>query len=736
MSEISDLYNKDLEIDASATSEEINLQINLPLGKKSLSPFKDPGKPSQVKPKKIGARQIVKKNKNLSKCFKTLEQTNSCFADVISTVMCYRPELGLTLEKINAAYNKLFEVALECTISVISNKETEMLLIEKKHQKTLDNQIEAKEDIQSQLEKQKELINVLKTRLKIANTSEEALIYEIKQLRDILKYDQTSTDTFRNNLEKAKDDDDLNENHEAKNTNEDLGLKIKLDELEKVIKEIENGHQGNSNTLKEMHGVIRSMAKSSTTKANWTQTEEGELYWNLDPGSIIQVCSNPASYYYLIKDVEGNSLNLTRPKPTDSLKWSLTPTIMRFLANSPSRMALPYPYAYFKKLLMEICTERLIINPEVSGYMQPLLPLDEFLCIFFLKKHQLRRLAEIKLKEFLGSLKFYMKWQRVFMFSKVSGIAVDILDNNDYLYTDYHTQMYFIFCLGVLTSDSASVWEAPEGHTWLKSGKEESLTLQAMPWIGKNDLRRVRKDVSYMCRTINDSTGTEGEFVDVDQLITYYMKEYISLRQDNINKLSKNFTKTDQVHQGLYNYDEFKFLLPINEDQPIPESIISRAFYYSLVAGTNTFEINSNSFVASCIRFGIENPCSLVQVGWDLIFPFPLIKYMVDNKEEKYSGIVFKKEKGFVERNNYLKVPNKLNTPVKLETQGNSVNLEKIAALLAQHYGVIRELKKFSEQFRIFDAQNGDLKAFKASFEKFYNVLNTACEFFTFPIIF
>jgi hypothetical protein len=129
----------------------------------------------------------------------------------------------------------------------------------------------------------------------------------------------------------------------------------------------------------------------------------------LDPGSIVPVPNTSTSYYYLIKDVEGNSLNMTRPKVTDGLKWSLTPTIMRFLANSPSRMALPYPYSHFKKLLMEICIERLSINPEVCGFMQPLLPLDEFLCIYFLKKHQLRRLAEIKLKEFLGSLKYHIK---------------------------------------------------------------------------------------------------------------------------------------------------------------------------------------------------------------------------------------------------------------------------------------------------------------------------------------
>ena len=738
MSDISELYNKDLEVDISATSDDYIFQISPKFIEKTPPILNETSKSKHPKPKKLQVREIIKKNKNFSEIFQTLQKTNTCFSDVITTVTCYRPELGNTLGKIHATYNKLFELVLECTISAISSKETEIESIQKKHEHFIDTVIESREDIQAKYIKQKELINVLKTRLKISTTSEEALQYEIKQLRDILKYDQNSTAQLRSNLERGRQegDEEQAENQDVKAVHEEPGLKLKLEEQEKVIQEIESGHATNTTTLKEMRGVLRSMAMSSTNKVNWTQTEEGELYWNLDPGSIVPVPTNPASYYCLIKDVEGSSMSMTRPKVTDGLKWSLTPNIMRFLANSPSRMALPYPYAFFKKLLMEICIERLSINPEISGYMQPLLALDEFLCVFFLKRHQLRRLAEIKLKEFLGSLKFYMKWQRAAVFSKVSGIAVDVLENSEYLYTDYHTQMYFLFCLGVLTSDPTAVWEAPEGHTWLKTTREEALTLTAMPWVGKNDLRRIRKDVSYMIRSVTDPAGNQGDYADVDQLIGYYMREYVTLRQANIDKLYKAFIKIDQVHQGLYNYDEFKFLLPVPEDQPLAESIVSRAFYYAHTAGTNSFQISPHSFSAACVRFGIDNPCALAQVGWDLIFPFPLIKYIIDSKDEKYSGLIFKKEKVLAERTNYLKVPTKISTTVKVETQTNAIGLEKVAALLAQHYGVIRELKKYTEQLRQMIQQKDDPALIAIPIERLFEVLNSACEFFAFPIIF
>ena len=95
-----------------------------------------------------------------------------------------------------------------------------------------------------------------------------------------------------------------------------------------------------------------------------------------------------------------------------------------------------------------------------------------------------------------------------------------------------------------------------------------------------------------------------------------------------------------------------------------------------------------------------------------------------------------KKEKTVLERTNFLKVPEKLTPSAKAENLSNNISLEKISALLAQHYGVIRELKKFSDQFRQIISQKDDLKMISESLERFYAILNNASEFFTFPIVF
>lgn len=39
---------------------------------------------------------------------------------------------------------------------------------------------------------------------------------------------------------------------------------------------------------------------------------------------------------------------------------------------------------------------------------------------------------------------------------------------------------------------------------------------------------------------------------------------------------------------------------------------IRRAFLYALVCGENSFDINTQEFIAGCNRFGIDNPCPTI----------------------------------------------------------------------------------------------------------------------------
>jgi hypothetical protein len=94
-----------------------------------------------------------------------------------------------------------------------------------------------------------------------------------------------------------------------------------------------------------------------------------------------------------------------------------------------------WPWKHFKEVIADLCQSRINSSPEIIGAVRPYLDLDEYLCLYFLKKHNLRRLAELKLVEFLASLKHYHKlWPRAKLLGRILGITCNVYDNEDYLY--------------------------------------------------------------------------------------------------------------------------------------------------------------------------------------------------------------------------------------------------------------------------------------------------------------
>jgi hypothetical protein len=73
---------------------------------------------------------------------------------------------------------------------------------------------------------------------------------------------------------------------------------------------------------------------------------------------------------------------------------------------------------------------------------------DEFVVFYFLKKHRIRRLAEIKLLEFIISLKYYNRyWLRAELFCQLMEVMryqplFEQPDGFNYRF-DYNTQNFF-----------------------------------------------------------------------------------------------------------------------------------------------------------------------------------------------------------------------------------------------------------------------------------------------------
>lgn len=74
--------------------------------------------------------------------------------------------------------------------------------------------------------------------------------------------------------------------------------------------------------------------------------------------------------------------------------------------------------------MYDIYEERIKHAPEIYGAINTnYLSLDEYVLVYHLKQHKLRRPAEIKMIEFIASLKYYVKiWPRAKTFANLLGL--------------------------------------------------------------------------------------------------------------------------------------------------------------------------------------------------------------------------------------------------------------------------------------------------------------------------
>lgn len=95
-----------------------------------------------------------------------------------------------------------------------------------------------------------------------------------------------------------------------------------------------------------------------------------------------------------------------------SENWNLPVTIIVFLENvaKGNEAGRVIPWIHYRKIIYEIYKDYLANIEEINGgLISNCVAMDEYLCLFMLKQHKLRRTAENKLFEFLVSLRYYCK---------------------------------------------------------------------------------------------------------------------------------------------------------------------------------------------------------------------------------------------------------------------------------------------------------------------------------------
>lgn len=105
--------------------------------------------------------------------------------------------------------------------------------------------------------------------------------------------------------------------------------------------------------------------------------------------------------------------------------WLVPTCIIAFLANTLTEKNSGWviPWKDFRLLITDIVNMRLNYSDQINSFVNSnYLSMEEFLILYFLKTHKLRRLAEINLVNFIASLKYYQsQWAWAWVFAIISG---------------------------------------------------------------------------------------------------------------------------------------------------------------------------------------------------------------------------------------------------------------------------------------------------------------------------
>jgi hypothetical protein len=231
------------------------------------------------------------------------------------------------------------------------------------------------------------------------------------------------------------------------------------------------------------------------------------------------------------------------------------------LSNDSGRVI---PWLHFRKLLFDIYNDRLQNDWEVQGALATTsMPFDEYVCAFFLRVHKLRRLAEMKLFEFLVSLRYYAKtWPRAATFAVQCGIAhhapAVAHGAEGHIYRcDVYLQHYFMHSYAHLRERSAHFYEA-DGSTYLSRTHTIDLLSELLASFDEQVRNKV---ITKAERTATKKFEERPEpLFDIDRLLDLAVDEYFEAKRRLNRTLAKTFAKAFESDQGVLSFEDFKRL--------------------------------------------------------------------------------------------------------------------------------------------------------------------------------
>ena len=376
---------------------------------------------------------------------------------------------------------------------------------------------------------------------------------------------------------------------------------------------------------------------------------------------------------------------------------------------------------------------------------------------------KLRRIAEIKLLEFLVSLKYYSKvWSRATIFTNLAGISSYIKGTNEPNLSydfDAYVQEYFFFIYSKISSENMHIIDHAEGQTFMPKEKLEEFTKQTLFFYNELDRKKFLGKIAKFQKKINPEDA--NECMDVDKLIEALIDEYFEAKKKNFKTLAKNFSKFYETDHGLLSFEDIKSIVSeVTEiESPIPGNLFAndftklRLFLYSLTSTKNKYDILNKDFLVGCSKFGIDSPFPFLSIEKSGAFQLGdkglfgeinelnrLKNHVVANAHElsekkalgKNFGAFTKTEVEFDEKNsNEKKTKIEENENFKEKT---ILKIDASSSMFAQHFSILRELRHYCLQLKEAVRTENDVDVVWKHMDNIINILEVGCQFLNFPI--
>lgn len=243
---------------------------------------------------------------------------------------------------------------------------------------------------------------------------------------------------------------------------------------------------------------------------------------------------------------------------------------------------------------------------------------DEFVVYYFLKKYKIRRLAEVKLLEFIISLRYYTKfWLKAEIFAMLMDVMrfIPLADQTDmYNYkSDAYSQNFFfqvykrMSTFEIITED--------DGTEYVSTRKVKKLMKPMLFFTDEINRSRLYVRLEKDLRIFD-----KIEHADFDYSMMLFMEEYYSVRRKMTNQITRSFSKINEKIEGYFSieelmdvFDEFSKMYNAGDQfaqkYPVESPLhLAKLYLYAVTSGKNDYQLTTAYFIQACQRYGFDSP--------------------------------------------------------------------------------------------------------------------------------